>query len=601
MPKQSFSNILSLSAEEVMDFLLQSKHYHEFELPEYFDFDAVLQFVKEKIGNKSYAECCNDEKTGASAEKNVNFNLILNKDGKYGIRPLALCNPYLYYFLVREICSFENWNKIKEHFEMCQVPNINACAIPVVPEHKEPFYKSTTILNWWNQMEQQSIELSLEYKCMFVTDITNCYGSINPDSIEWALNRRNTEKYTNQNRTIANNITRYLRDMQQGRNIGIPQGSTIFDIVGEIILSYADLLLSEKMKENGIHDGYKVLRYRDDYKIFCNSKDRLEKISYLLQEVLESLNFRMNTSKTAISNSIITDSIKPDKLYYIENKPIMNKKWCVFDGFQKHLLFILMFSRKFPNSGQLKVMLTHLDKRIEERLTQKNEIIRLGIPTSFEELLGNKEEEELSDNNANTENILDNTANDNEAENKEEITTNEEFENINSDEEILEIKEEPMTGHLVENVRAMCAIATQIAIENITSVHYALRVISRMVNSLDDEEEKMDIVEKVCQKLSSHPNSTYTKLWLQNMTYVYDMQKGKNRFSIPLCELVMNGVLQEEITLWNNRWLKRELTEDFPQESIVNGEKLEKVTPVITFRETREYWDLEDLVEDLDD
>lgn len=220
---------------------------------------------------------------------------------------------------------------------------------------------------------------------------------------------------------------------------------------------------------------------------------------------------------------------------------------------------------------------------------------------SFEELLGNKEEEELSDNNANTENILDNTANDNEAENKEEITTNEEFENINSDEEILEIKEEPMTGHLVENVRAMCAIATQIAIENITSVHYALRVISRMVNSLDDEEEKMDIVEKVCQKLSSHPNSTYTKLWLQNMTYVYDMQKGKNRFDIPLCELVMNGVLQEEITLWNNRWLKRELTEDFPQESIVNGEKLEKVTPVITFRETREYWDLEDLVENLDD
>lgn len=596
MPKQSFSNILSLSAEEVMDFLLQSKHYHEFELPEYFDFDAVLQFVKEKIGDKSYAECCNDEKTGASAEKNVNFNLILNKDGKYGIRPLALCNPYLYYFLVREICSFENWNKIKEHFEMCQVPNINACAIPVVPEKKEPFYKSTTILNWWNQMEQQSIELSLEYKYMFVTDITNCYGSINPDSIEWALNRRNTNKYTNQNRTIANNITRYLRDMQQGRNIGIPQGSTIFDIVGEIILSYADLLLSEKMKENGIHDGYKVLRYRDDYKIFCNSKDRLEKISYLLQEVLESLNFRMNTSKTAISNSIITDSIKPDKLYYIENKPIMNKKWCVFDGFQKHLLFILMFSRKFPNSGQLKVMLTHLDNRIEKKLKAKEYRIEV--------LLKNEEEIELSDNNSEKVIVLADETKGTEyketSDKKISIGENTEETKID-DEEKMVIRQHEIPRQLLENVRAMCAIATQIAIENITAVHYALRVISRMVNSLDDEEEKMDIVEKVCNKLSSHPNSTYTKLWLQNMTYVYDMQKGKNRFSIPLCELVMNGVLQEEITLWNNRWLKRELTEDFPQESIVNGEKLEKVTPVITFRETREYWDLEDLVENLDD
>lgn len=596
MPKQSFSNILSLSAEEAMDFLLQSKHYHEFELPEYFDFDAVLQFVKEKIGNKSYAECCNDEKTGASAEKNVNFNLILNKDGKYGIRPLALCNPYLYYFLVREICSFENWNKIKEHFEMCQVPNINACAIPVVPEKKEPFYKSTTILNWWNQMEQQSIELSLEHKYMFVTDITNCYGSINPDSIEWALNRRNTNKYTNQNRTIANNITRYLRDMQQGRNIGIPQGSTIFDIVGEIILSYADLLLSEKLKENGIHDGYKVLRYRDDYKIFCNSKDRLEKISYLLQEVLESLNFRMNTSKTAISNSIITDSIKPDKLYYIENKPIMNKKWCAFDGFQKHLLFILMFSRKFPNSGQLKVMLTHLDNRIEKKLKAKEYRIEV--------LLKNEEEIELSDNNSEKVIVLADETKGTEhketSDKKISIGENTEETKID-DEEKMVIRQHEIPRQLLENVRAMSAIATQIAIENITAVHYALRVISRMVNSLDDEEEKMDIVEKVCNKLASHPNSTYTKLWLQNMTYVYDMQQGKNRFDIPLCELVMNRVLHEEVTLWNNRWLKRELTEDFPQESIVNGEKLEKVTPIITFRETREYWDFEDLVEDLDD
>ena len=217
----------------------------------------------------------------------------------------------------------------------------------------------------------------------------------------------------------------------------------------------------------------------------------------------------------------------------------MNKKWCVFDGFQKHLLFILMFSRKFPNSGQLKVMLTHLDKRIEERLTQKNEIIRLGIPTSFEELLEDKEEKELSDNNDNTENISDDETISNEAENKEEITTDESIENTNNDEEII-VEKTPR--HLVENVRAMCAIATQIAIENITSVHYALRVISRMVNSLEEEEEKMDIVEKVCNKLASHPNSTYTKLWLQNMTYVYDMQKGKNRFSIPLCELVMNEI-----------------------------------------------------------
>lgn len=50
----------------------------------------------------------------------------------------------------------------------------------VLAEQNERFHKSTTILNWWNSMEQRSIELSLEYRYMFVTDITNCYGSVNP-------------------------------------------------------------------------------------------------------------------------------------------------------------------------------------------------------------------------------------------------------------------------------------------------------------------------------------------------------------------------------------------------------------------------------------
>lgn len=36
-------------------------------------------------------------------------------------------------------------------------------------------------------MEQRSIELSLEYRYMFVTDITNCYGSVNPQAFDWVF------------------------------------------------------------------------------------------------------------------------------------------------------------------------------------------------------------------------------------------------------------------------------------------------------------------------------------------------------------------------------------------------------------------------------
>jgi len=34
-----------------MDFFMKSEQYHGFELPEYFVFDEVLKFVREKVGN----------------------------------------------------------------------------------------------------------------------------------------------------------------------------------------------------------------------------------------------------------------------------------------------------------------------------------------------------------------------------------------------------------------------------------------------------------------------------------------------------------------------------------------------------------------------
>lgn len=534
------TTILSLTNEEAMNFLMKSEQYHNFELPEYFDFNPVLNYVKAKIGDTEYDECTNSQ--SASDLANVNLDILLNKDGKYAVRPIVLCNPYLYYFLTREICKKGNWEEIKDNFNKCTVPHIKSCALPVLPKKAERFHKATSILNWWNSMEQRAIELSLEYRYMFITDITNCYGSINPQTIDWALSRKNTSIPTDKNHKIAANIIRYLRDFQQGRNIGIPQGSVLFDLTGEIILSYSDLLLYEALKQQQIVDGYEILRYRDDYKIFCNNKDTLEKISYTLQQILESLNFRMNSSKTLISDSIITDSIKHDKMFYIFNTPIFNKKGCDFDGLQKHLLYILLFSRKYPNAGQLSTMLSDFDNRIQERLKPHTEKFRALTDNGFEDM------------------------------------------------------ERQVDGYISENIRAMSAIATQIAIENVAIAHYALRIVSRMTSSMKDTKDRDDIIEKVCNKLINQPNSTYTKLWLQNMTYSYDVANNvTNKYDVRLCQVVMG----ENVELWNNSWLKPEYIKDFPQSSVVNRQTLAKVTPIITFRETRSYAELMELIDNM--
>lgn len=536
--EEKTKNILNLNADEAMDFFMKSEQYHGFELPEYFVFDELLKSVREIIADTPYEDCLAE---GVSSEDlpDVNLDILLNKDGRYAVRPIILANPYLYYFLVRELCNETNWKIVTDLFKKFQVPHITSCALPVIPKQKEPFHKSTTILNWWSSMEQRSIELSLEYRYMFVTDITNCYGSVNPQTFDWAFILKGTRYENNSETTIPKNIQKYLRAFQQGRNIGIPQGSAIFDFVGEIVLSYSDLLLHEAIQKTGITVPYEIIRYRDDYRIFCNDKEALEKISYILQHVLESLNFRMNSKKTKISDSIVTDAVKPDKLAYIYNTPIFNKKGCDFDSFEKHLLYILMFARQYPDSGSIKTMLSDIDKRIEEWLKPYEEEVTT-IP------------------------ILE------EGEPKIEKIT----------------KQRRLVGG---SVRAMSAVCTQIALENVGCCHYALRVLSRMVDSLKDEKEKSVIINLVYSKLCNQPNSDYNQLWLQNITYQQDTKNGTSPYKMRLCRVVAGD---KNVELWNNAWAKAKLLSNLRIDGIVNAETLKKVTPVITFRETRAYNEL---------
>jgi hypothetical protein len=136
------------------------------------------------------------------------------------------------------------------------------------------------------------------------------------------------------------------------------------DFIAEMILGYADAKLTCKIQnynrketKNKIED-YHILRYRDDYRIFAKNQQTLIKIAKLLTETLFELNFKLNSQKTYISDNIVKDVIKPDKLYWNESKQTAK-------SLQKHLFLIHSLSEKHPNSGSL---LTALTNFLEERV-----------------------------------------------------------------------------------------------------------------------------------------------------------------------------------------------------------------------------------------
>lgn len=539
--------IFELSADEALDFLMQNDQYVTTEMPEYLNFDPVLTFAREHIADTPIDKCVKDVTPEDMAE--ANYDIMLNKDGRYAVRVLSLSNPFLYYMLAREICTPEHWAAILDDFKVFgSAPHIQAVGIPVIPADKENFHKATTILNWWDRFEQMAVKLSLDYRYMFVTDITNCYGTIELQTVEKALSRKGTASEAE----VKTDIVRILTMLRQGRNIGLPQGSTLYDIVAEIVLGYADMLLREALERDGITEGYEILRYRDDYKVFANDKDLLERISYKLQHVLEGLNLRLNSAKTRISDSIITDSIKPDKLAYIYNTPIYNnKKCCDFDGIQKQLLFILQFGRQYPDCGQMRMLLSKLSTWIEEYIENVAKNQKSKAKPKVEAKPGEEDAEDK--------------------------------------------KTQKRLGTIIEDIMAMSAIAAQIAAENLNSAHYALKVISQMLSTISDEQvekgeqaSKDEIVTKVLNRLGSMQNSDYLKIWLQNLAVKADY-KGDYSFADGkgngLCHLVCGA----DANLWNNSFLAPAYLEGFKAAAVVDASVLHNDTPVMQFKHRFSY------------
>lgn len=362
------NTVLDLSPVKAYQYFMEPENYCSLELPCYINFKPVLDYVEKKVGEIDLIDVLKSEKVKPSDYEDVNHKLLVKKDAKYSFRSIQITNPYIYYLLVKQITNKGKWKEIKKRFKEFNRPQIEVSSIPLVKSKKDKSHKSAGVSFWWEKTEQRSIALSLQYKYMFVTDITNCYSSIYTHSIAWALmGKEEAKKKRDKAGLIGNTIDRYIQAMQYGQTNGIPLGSTLYDFIAEMVLGYADMLLADKLDGEGIRD-YKILRYRDDYKVFSNSKDEIERIAFLLQEVLAGLNFQLNARKTIMTEEIVQSSIKPDKIAYFTGSPLYKKAGkritTIASSLQQEALYIHQFGKNYPNSGTLVKLLTVFSQRL---------------------------------------------------------------------------------------------------------------------------------------------------------------------------------------------------------------------------------------------
>ena len=364
-------NITHLTSIQARQFLFKNESYCSIELPSYFKFANLLRQLS-KLRLKRTNISLEWNQRPANFEE-VNYDLSTNKDGKYAWRPMQIIHPLLYVDLVHSITEGGNWEYLQKRFEEFKNSSVECKSLPVVSNTKNSD-KESQILEWWEEIEQESLSSALDYDYLFITDITDCYGAIYTHSISWAIHGKAFAKKNRGKKFLGNKLDSKIQAMRHGQTNGIPQGSVLMDFVAEMVLGYADLILTEKISDLAKED-YRILRYRDDYRIFTNKPDIGERILKELSAVLMSLGMRLSPEKTLKSDDVIGKSLKSDK-YNWPNYLLKRR------SLQRELLVIHNASKKFPNSGSVTKELQSLVKHLNlnpEKLKHENAQVLISI------------------------------------------------------------------------------------------------------------------------------------------------------------------------------------------------------------------------------
>lgn len=367
--------LVELSHEEAGKHFLKGSSYFNADMPGYISFEPILTDVAAVLNGGNYAAFKSANPNDFSG---VNYNFIANKDGKFDWRPLELIHPAIYISLVNVICDPNNWTNIKKRLSGFEGGAVDCCSAPVMSLDNQTD-TATQIRSWWQSVEQRSLNYSLEFSHVLHTDVTDCYGSLYTHSISWAIHGlEEAKKNKGDNSLLGNKIDTLIQASRYGQTNGISQGSVLMDFVAEIILGYIDEQINSALVKP---NDFRILRYRDDYRIFANSDDRVEEILKVISDKLRLVGMRLGVSKTVLNRNVVEGSIKLDKLasFDLQDLGDTNAK-----TIQKQLLRLHSFGLRFPNSGALRRLVSEFHTKISTQTERPDDLeVQVAIATDI--------------------------------------------------------------------------------------------------------------------------------------------------------------------------------------------------------------------------
>ncbi|MHB8087095.1 MAG: RNA-directed DNA polymerase [Anaerolineaceae bacterium] len=367
--------IIDLSCAEANNYFLKGSSYFNADVPKYISFEPILSEVASVLNGGNYIGF---KSTNPNDSSGVNYNFLSNKDGKFAWRPYELIHPAIYVSLINVICEPENWAIIQSRMTDFSGNAVECCSAPVISLDDQTD-TAKQIRSWWQSVEQRSLIYSLEYSHILHTDVTDCYGSLYTHSISWAIHGlEEAKKNKRDNSFLGNKIDAHIQACRYGQTNGIAQGSVLMDFIAEIVLGFVDEQINLAL---GKASDFRILRYRDDYRIFANSDDRVEEILKEISDKLRLVGMKLGVSKTVLNRNVVEGAIKPDKLAGIELQDLgeTNAK-----TIQKQLLRLHSFGLRYPNSGALRRLVSEFHSGISNQTEYPDDLeVQVAIATDI--------------------------------------------------------------------------------------------------------------------------------------------------------------------------------------------------------------------------
>jgi hypothetical protein len=222
------------------------------------------------------------------------------------------------------------------------------------------------IYEYLEMAENDLVAEAYNYKYILKSDIKNFYPSIYTHSIAWAIHTKETiRKKGNRNKfndyvgLVLDKLFQYSND---GCTNGIAIGPAISDLIAEVILSAVDTECSKIVNAKGID--FIGVRFKDDYRFLCQSKQDANFIIKTLQKQMALFNLTLNENKSQVIE--LPEGLFREWTAEYQPYSLRYRKEISYKRFENSFRGTLKVDKKFEGTGVVDRFLSELYSKKQE-------------------------------------------------------------------------------------------------------------------------------------------------------------------------------------------------------------------------------------------